>query len=84
MCFLVVVVVLLQVFVLVILYDKVMEVVFEVVFFQVVKVRLNKFIENLDGLEEEYNDSFEVWVKQIIDQVLVIDKVVDIFDVVGI
>ncbi|MCV5837670.1 DUF3387 domain-containing protein, partial [Escherichia coli] len=37
-----------------------------------------------DGSEEEHNDSLEVRVKQTIDQALVTDKVVDIFDAAGI
>ena len=52
--------------------------------FRAVKARLNKFTENSAGSEEEHNDSLEVRVKQTIDQALVTDKVVDIFDAAGI
>ena len=65
-------------------HDKAMEAAPEVAFFQAVKARLNKFTENSDGSEEEHNDSLEVRVKQTIDQALVTDKVVDIFDAAGI
>jgi len=56
----------------------------EIAFFQAVKARLNKFSENMDNSPQKYNERLEVRVKQTIDQALVTEQVVDIFDAAGI
>nr|WP_218966178.1 DUF3387 domain-containing protein [Snodgrassella alvi] len=65
-------------------YEKAMEATSEIAFFQAVKARLNKFTESTDELVGGHDESLEIRVKQTIDQALVTDNVVDIFDAAGI
>ena len=53
----------------------------EVAFFQAVKARLAKFDGGGNGRS---NEEIEIAIKQVIDQALVSDKVIDIFDAAGI
>lgn len=55
----------------------------EIAFFQAVKARLNKF-DSTGGSGIIGDDGMEVRVKQTIDQALVTDTVVDVFDAAGI
>ncbi|MDE1487591.1 type I restriction endonuclease subunit R [Xenorhabdus bovienii] len=64
-------------------HDQAMEAAPEVAFFQAVKARLNKFADGSGG-DDHRNESLEMRVKQTIDQALVTDSVVDIFDAAGI
>lgn len=72
-----------QAFALAVPHDSAMEAAEQVAFFQAVKARLNKFSQhsNDDGTSQE---SLEMRVKQTIDQALVTESVVDIFDAAGI
>jgi type I restriction enzyme, R subunit len=65
-------------------HEKAMEATSEIAFFQAVKARLNKFTESTDELVGGHDESLEIRVKQTIDQALVTDNVVDIFDAAGI
>lgn len=68
-------------------HESAMEAAPEVAFFQAVKARLNKFTEstgNTDDSDDKHHASLEVRVKQTIDQALVTEEVVDIFDAAGI
>uniref|UniRef100_UPI00028E910F type I restriction enzyme endonuclease domain-containing protein n=1 Tax=Vibrio cholerae TaxID=666 RepID=UPI00028E910F len=64
-------------------HPEAMEAAPEIAFFQAVKARLNKFDSN-GGSGIIGDDSMEVRVKQTIDQALVTDTVVDVFDAAGI
>lgn len=64
-------------------HDAAMEAAPEVAFFQALKARLNKFAETTNGGDLR-NESLEARVRQTIDQALVTDTVVDIFDAAGI
>ncbi|MEX9884260.1 type I restriction endonuclease subunit R [Providencia rettgeri] len=64
-------------------HPEAMEAAPEIAFFQAVKARLNKF-NSTGGSGIIGDDSMEVRVKQTIDQALVTDKVVDVFDAAGI
>lgn len=55
----------------------------EVAFFQAVKARLVKFV-GADLTSARYGEGFETAIKQIIDEALSSDKVIDIFDAAGI
>ncbi|MEW6510847.1 MAG: type I restriction endonuclease subunit R [Bacteroidota bacterium] len=70
-----------QAFALSIPHPKAMEIKEEVAFFQAVRARLVKF-EGGDGVRSDVE--FETAIKQIIDQALTSDKVIDIFDAAGI
>ncbi len=62
-------------------HDKAMAVKDEVSFFQAVKARLSKF--NVAG-SSRTDEEIETTIRQVIDQALVSEKVVDIFDAAGI
>lgn len=62
-------------------HDKAMDVKDEVSFFQAVKARLCKFDSTGDGRTDE---EIETTIRQVIDQALVSEKVIDIFDAAGI
>jgi type I restriction enzyme R subunit len=62
-------------------HDAAMEVKDEVAFFQAVKARLAKFDSTGTGLTDE---QIETTIRQVIDQALVSDKVIDVFDAAGI
>ena len=70
-----------QAFSIAIPHDKAMEVKDEVSFFQAVKVRLMKLESSVTGKTIE---EIETAIKQVIDQALVSEKVVDVFDAAGI
>ena len=70
-----------QAFVLSIPHEKALAVKDEVAFFQAVKVRLVKFIGGGTGRPDM---DIETAIKQIVDEVLSSDKVIDIFDAAGI
>ncbi len=53
----------------------------EVAFFQAVKARLCKFNQSVNGRNDE---EIETTIRQVIDQALVSEKVIDIFDAAGI
>ena len=61
--------------------EKAMDVKEEVAFFQAVKARLCKFNERGTGHSDE---EIETTIRQVIDQALVSEKVIDIFDAAGI
>ena len=61
--------------------EKAMDVKEEVAFFQAVKARLCKFNERGTGHTDE---EIETTIRQVIDQALVSEKVIDIFDAAGI
>ncbi|MDF7675491.1 type I restriction endonuclease subunit R [Neisseriaceae bacterium ESL0693] len=82
--FLVAVLALSQAFALATPHEKAMAAAPEVAFFQAVKARLNKFSESVTGSAELNDNGLSIRVKQTIDQALVTDKVVDIFDAAGI
>ena len=60
--------------------EQALEVKEEVAFFQAVKARLVKFDSTGDGRTDE---EFETAIRQVIDQALVSDQVIDIFDAAG-
>jgi type I restriction enzyme R subunit len=62
-------------------HDRAMEIKEEVAFFQAVKVRLLKFDSKGEGKTDK---EIETAIKQVIDEALVSDKVIDIFDAAGI
>lgn len=70
-----------QAFAIAIPHDKAMGVKEEVAFFQAVKARLCKFEVTGEGRTGE---EIETTIRQVIDQALISDKVVDIFDAAGI
>ncbi|WP_241592941.1 type I restriction endonuclease subunit R [Rosenbergiella epipactidis] len=72
-----------QAFALAVPHDNAMEAAEQVAFFQAVKARLNKFSQHNDD-EGTSQESLEMRVKQTIDQALVTESVVDIFDAAGI
>lgn len=72
-----------QAFALAVPHDSAMEAAEQVAFFQAVKARLNKFSQNSND-DETSQESLEMRVKQTIDQALVTESVVDIFDAAGI
>ena len=61
--------------------EQAMDVKDEVAFFQAVKARLCKFNQSGNGQNDE---EIETTIRQVIDQALVSDKVIDIFDAAGI
>lgn len=65
-------------------HEKAMEATPEIAFFQAVKARLNKFTDNQGNAGQNHNESLEIRVKQTIDEALVTEQVVDIFDAAGI
>lgn len=65
-------------------HEKAMEATPEIAFFQAVKARLNKFTDNQNNTGQIHNESLEIRVKQTIDEALVTEQVVDIFDAAGI
>ena len=70
-----------QAFAIAIPHDQAMDVKDEVGFFQAVKARLAKF----DGTGEgRSNEEIETTIRQVIDQALVSEKVIDVFDAAGI
>lgn len=70
-----------QAFAIAIPHEQAMDVKDEVAFFQAVKARLAKFDGTGEGLS---NDEIETTIRQVIDQALVSEHVVDIFDAAGI
>lgn len=62
-------------------HEQAMDVKDEVSFFQAVKARLAKFDSTGTGLTDE---QIETTIRQVIDQALVSDKVIDVFDAAGI
>ena len=62
-------------------HDQAMDVKDEVAFFQAVKARLVKFDSTGAGHSDE---EIETAIKQVIDQALITDKVIDVFDAAGI
>ncbi len=62
-------------------HEEAMDVKEEIAFFQTVKSRLVKFEPKGSGLSDE---EMETTIKQVIDQALVSDKVIDVFDAAGI
>lgn len=62
-------------------HDQAMDVKDEVSFFQAVKSRLVKFDRSGEGKTDE---EIETTIKQVIDQALVTDQVIDVFDAAGI
>jgi len=70
-----------QAFAIAVPHDEAMEVKEEISFFQAVKARLVKFTSADSGRTDA---ELETTIKQVIDQALVTDKVVDIFDASGI
>lgn len=70
-----------QTFAIAIPHDEAMDVKDEVAFFQAVKARLVKF----DGSGEGHTDeAIETTIRQVIDQALVSEQVIDVFDAAGI
>ncbi|MCD2450133.1 type I restriction endonuclease subunit R [Methylicorpusculum oleiharenae] len=70
-----------QAFAIAIPHEQAMDVKDEVAFFQAVKARLAKFDGTGEGIN---NDETETTIRQVIDQALVSEHVVDIFDAAGI
>jgi type I restriction enzyme R subunit len=62
-------------------HDQAMDVKDEISFFQAVKARLSKFDSIASGKTDE---EFESTIRQVIDQALVSDEVIDVFDAAGI
>ena len=69
-----------QAFAIAIPHEEAMDVKDEVAFFQAVKARLVKFDASGTG---RTNEELETAIRQVIDQALVSDKVIDIFDAAG-
>lgn len=70
-----------QAFAIAIPHDEAMDVKEEVAFFQAVKARLAKFDSTGEGRTDE---SIETTIRQVIDQALVSEQVIDVFDAAGI
>lgn len=70
-----------QAFAIAIPHDEAMDVKDEVAFFQAVKARLAKFDSTGEGRTDE---SIEMTIRQVIDQALVSEQVIDVFDAAGI
>jgi len=70
-----------KVFAIAIPHDQAMDVKDEVAFFQAVKARLAKFDGTGSGRTDE---EIETTIRQVIDQALVSEKVIDVFDAAGI
>ncbi|MDD4911471.1 MAG: type I restriction endonuclease subunit R [Sideroxydans sp.] len=70
-----------QAFAIAIPHDQAMDAKDEVGFFQAVKARLAKFDGTGNGLS---NEELETTIRQVIDQALVSEKVIDVFDAAGI
>lgn len=70
-----------QTFAIAIPHEQAMDVKDEVAFFQAVKARLAKFDSTGTG---RTNEEIETTIRQVIDQALVSDKVIDVFDAAGI
>ncbi len=70
-----------QAFAIAVPHEQAMDVKDEVAFFQAVKARLAKFDSKGEGRSDE---EIETTIRQVIDQALVSDQVVDIFDAAGI
>ena len=70
-----------QAFAIAVPHEQAMEVKDEVGFFQAVKVRLVKFDSTSDGRS---NEEIETTIRQVIDQALVSEQVIDVFDAAGI
>jgi len=70
-----------QSFAIAIPHEQAMDIKDEVAFFQAVKARLSKFTGNGGGKSDE---DIETTIRQVIDQALVSNKVVDVFDAAGI
>lgn len=70
-----------QAFAIAIPHDEAMDVKDEVAFFQAVKARLAKFDSTGEGRTDE---SIETTIRQVIDQALVSEQVIDVFDAAGI
>ncbi|MDP0589487.1 MAG: DUF3387 domain-containing protein [Candidatus Endonucleobacter bathymodioli] len=62
-------------------HEQAMDVKEEVAFFQAVKARLVKFDATGSGRSDE---EIETTIRQVIDQALVSEKVIDVFDAAGI
>ncbi len=66
-------------------HEQAMDVKDEVAFFQAVKARLVKFDATGTGRSDEANfDTSETTIRQVIDQALVSEQVIDVFDAAGI
>ncbi|GAL00509.1 type I restriction-modification system restriction subunit R [Nonlabens ulvanivorans] len=70
-----------QAFAIAVPHDEAMDVKDEVSFFQAVKARLSKFDATGTGRSD---DELETAIRQVIDEALVSDKVIDVFDAAGI
>jgi len=70
-----------QAFAIAIPHDEAMDVKDKVAFFQAVKARLAKFDSTGEGRTDE---SIETTIRQVIDQALVSEQVIDVFDAAGI
>lgn len=70
-----------QAFAIAIPHDEAMDVKDEVAFFQAVKARLAKFDSTGEGRTDE---AIETTIRQVIDQALVSEQVIDVFDAAGI
>lgn len=70
-----------QAFAIAIPHDSAMDVKDEVAFFQAVKARLAKFDSTGEG---KTNEEVETTIRQVIDQALVSEQVIDVFDAAGI
>lgn len=70
-----------QAFAIAIPHEKAMDVKDEVAFFQAVKARLAKFDSTGEG---HTNEEIETTIRQVIDQALVSEQVIDVFDAAGI
>ncbi len=70
-----------QAFAIAIPHEQAMDVKDEVAFFQAVKARLSKFISTGGGRTDE---AIETTIRQVIDQALVSEQVIDVFDAAGI
>ena len=70
-----------QTFAIAIPHEKAMDVKDEVAFFQAVKARLAKFDSTGEGRTDE---AIETTIRQVIDQALVSEQVIDVFDAAGI
>jgi type I restriction enzyme, R subunit len=70
-----------QTFAIAIPHEKAMDVKDEVAFFQAVKARLAKFDSTGEGHTDE---AIETTIRQVIDQALVSEQVIDVFDAAGI
>lgn len=70
-----------QTFAIAIPHERAMDVKDEVAFFQAVKARLSKFDATGEG---RTNEEVETTIRQVIDQALVSEQVIDVFDAAGI